>query len=41
MTSRNHAQTEYGLLERRDGQPIQNIEDQGQRLWNGGEMTLG
>lgn len=41
LTSRNHAQTEYGLLERRDGQPIQNIEDQGQGLRNGGEMTLG
>lgn len=41
LNFRNHAQTEYGLLERRDGQPIQNIEDQGQSLRNGGEMTLG
>ena len=38
MASHNSIQTEYGLLERRDGQPIQTIEQQKPQM---GVMELG
>lgn len=40
LASRNSIQTEYGLLERRDGQPIQSIGQQKQEP-RMGEMELG
>lgn len=40
LASRNSIQTEYGLLERRDGQPVQSIGQQKQEP-RMGEMELG
>ena len=39
LASRNNVQTEYGLLERRDGQPIQRMGERSREQQMGG-MTL-
>ena len=40
LASRNSIQTEYGLIERRDGQPIQTVDQQEAEPQMGG-MNLG